>query len=181
MAEPLDEKYFKWLYRQVAPVRLNDPKQSYWKLFRILHTKEFIWLIPNDDNRMEDGRDLRYEFMTKKNVEADEDWLDLGCSFLEMLLALCHRLSFEAGGSTRDWFWQLMENLNLHAFNDNHFQLSQQEVYVHSVVDTVIWRSYRKTGRGGLFPLSSVRRHEDQREVELWYQLSSYLLEGRGV
>lgn len=177
MGEPLDEQYLKWLYRQVASVRLKDPNRTYWNLLRHLYTTEFVWLIPNDDNRVEDGRDLRHEFLTKKGiVDCDPNWLSLGCSFLEMLYGLARRSAFEAEGGSSEWFWHMLDNLTLGEFNDVHYHSKKQARYVSGVLDRVIWRRYEPNGVGGLFPLR--RPQDDQREVELWYQLSCYLLEG---
>lgn len=180
MGEPLDELYFKWLYRQVASDRLKDPTRTYWDLLRQLYTKEFVWLISNDDNRVEDGRDLRSEFLRDHALDdVDEDWLGLGCSFLEMLIGLSRRCSFEADGDPKHWFWLLVANLNLSAFSDELFRTKRQRKFVNDTMDSVIWRTYRSDGRGGIFPLN--RPKEDQRDVELWYQLSQYLLEGHTV
>lgn len=180
MGEPLDELYFKWLYRQVASDRLKDPTRTYWSLLRLLYSKEFVWFVPNDDNRVEDGRDLRYEFVKNAEIEEpDHDWLNLGCSFLEMLIALSKRCAFEDEGNYKQWFWHLIDNLNLGAFCDAHFRTKKQQYYVDEVMETVIWRNYRGDGRGGLFPLH--HPEQDQREIEIWYQLSCYLLEGHGV
>lgn len=173
MNEPLDEQYLKWLYSQVANVRLKNPATTYWSLMRLLYTTEFVWLIPNDDNRVEDGRNLRYEFLDHhRDVKADQEWLGLGCSFLEMLIALSRRLQFEAGGTIRDWFWHFVKTL-LQESDDLHFD----EPSAKQAVDGVIWRTYRPNGDGGLFPLKHYL--EDQRRVELWYQMSAYL-EQRG-
>lgn len=180
MDEPLDEKYFKWLYRQVASDRLKDPTRTYWELLRMLYSKEFVWLIANDDNRVEDGRDLRREFVVARKIEdPDPEWMNLGCSFLEMLIGLSRRCSFEADGPAKDWFWLLIGNINLAAFCDAYFRTRKQHNYVDEAMDAVIWRTYRPDGRGGLFPLRQPA--QDQRDVELWYQLSCYLLEGHGV
>lgn len=179
MIEPLDDGYLYWLYGQVASVKLKNPARSYWKLLRSLYTTEFVWLVPNDDNRLEDGRDLRYEFIQEEDIDgSDEDWLTIGCSLLEMLIGLSRRLVFESDGEAGvgEWFWHLLGNLNLANFSDAHFQTEQQQMYVDHVLETVVWRNYRSDGFGGLFPLREP--HKDQRKVELWYQLSQYLLEG---
>lgn len=176
MSEPLDELYFRWLYSQVCSVKLKNPSRTYWSLLKLLHTKEFVWIIPNDDNRLEDGRLLRYEFVQEQQLgEIEQDWLDLGCSMLEMLIALSRRLYFEDDLPADEWFWCMMENLGLHRFTD---RLGWSEQDVDDILDEVIWRTYDVDGRGGLFPLKHA--HEDQREVELWYQLSAYLLENGG-
>ena len=177
MNEQLDELYIQWLYSQVASVRLRNPSRTYWRILRQLYVKEFIWIIPNDDNRVEDGRDLRYEFIEELGLrDIDEAWLRQGCSFLEMLIGLSRRLSFEDDGEPRTWFWKLMENLNLEQYNDNAL-IPEQEV--DDILDTVIFRTYRRDGRGGLFPLRNARY--DQRDVEIWYQLSAYLLENTNI
>ncbi len=63
MTKPLDELYLEWLYEQIADSRVANPRHTFWKLAHYLYTKEFMWLIPNDDNRVEDGRYLRVEFI----------------------------------------------------------------------------------------------------------------------
>lgn len=174
MGEPLDELYLKWLYAQVASVRLRNPARTYWSLMRLLYKKEFFMIVPNDDNRVEDGRDLRYEFMDENGIENDTNWLELECSFLEMLIGLSRRLSFESEDESRDWFWKLLFNLGLDSCADFRPELSEREI--SKIVDDVIYRRYSPDGQGGLFPLRWPP--EDQRGIEIWYQMSHYLLEG---
>ena len=170
---PLDEAYLQWLYGQVGTVSLKPSSKTYWNLLRILFQKEFVWFVPNDDNRLEDGRELRHEFIEELGLyQVDKNWMDLGCSFLELLIGLSRRLAFEAGGKPRDWFWHLLNNLQLDFYTDN---ILIPEKKVNDCLDKVIWRTYRRDGHGGLFPLRHAR--EDQTQVEIWYQLSAYLLE----
>lgn len=173
MNKPLDELYFKWLYGQVCSSRTRNPSRSYRTLLEQLFRKEFVWLVANDDNRAEDGRDLRYEFLESRRLyNVDPNWFNLGCSMLEMMVGISRRLSFEGGGEPRDWFWHLVQNLSLDDYNDD---TPIHEKEVDDVLDRVIWRVYKRNGHGGLFPLRGATK--DQRSVELWYQLSAYLLE----
>lgn len=172
MDQPLDDAYLSWLYSQIGSVKLKNRARSYWRLARQLYTKEFVWFVPNDDNRVEDGRDLRFEFLEETGLTADDNWMDLGCSVLEMLVGLSRRLSFEAEGEARDWFWHLMDNLQLRECND---RLAWSDEHVDEILDRVIYRNYGPSGEGGLFPMESPA--EDQRNVELWYQMAAYLLE----
>lgn len=174
MNEPLDELYFKWLYSQVGNVKLKNPSRTYWSLLRILHRKEFVWIIPNDDNRLEDGRDLRDQFVDAEGLyNVDPIWLSLGCSMLEMLIALAKVLSFEDDRrDAGDWFWELLRNLNLLVCTDNY---ELDHAAINQTLDNVIWRIYRRDGDGGLFPLRRPRK--DQRDEELWYQMNAYILE----
>ena len=173
MSEPLDELYFKWLYSQISSVKLKNPSRTYWNLFRLLFTKEFVWIVPNDDNRIEDGKDLRYEFLAEKKMSnEDPDWFEMGCSMLELFIGLARRLAFETNGNQDEWFWELCANLGLREYNDQA-NIPQKEI--EEKLDRVIWRTYSRSGKGGLFPLD--RPERDQRDVELWYQLSAYILE----
>lgn len=172
MNKPLDELYLSWLYECVANPEITNPSRTFWNLMQHLYTKEYVWLIPNDDNRVEDGRFLRDEFIEDLVLDdIDPDWMDLGCSMLEMMIALSRRLSFQGGGEPRDWFWHLIDNLGLRIVDSQRFPKSK----VEEVLDRQIWRTYKSNGAGGLFPLQHPRH--DQRDVELWVQLNEYLLE----
>lgn len=174
-AKPLDELYLHWLYSLAADPDDTDKAQSYWKLFKQLYTTQFLWLIPNDDNRLEDGKALRIEFLDSQQIaltKRDDGWIDLGCSVLELMVGLARRLEFEAGGKSHYWFWVLMENVGLREFNDAR---RYPRRHIEEVLNGVIFRQYTRHGLGGFFPLQGPC--EDQRNVELWYQLSAYVLE----
>lgn len=171
MNEPLDELYLKWLYSQVGSVRTRQSAKTYWSLTRKLYQKEYVWFLPNDDNRAEDGKDLRYEFINNQGIEdVDVEWMNMTCSVFEMLIGLSRRLSFQTNGSARAWFWRLIENLQLDRYNDS---VGFPHIRINSILDQMIWRTYHQNGRGGIFPLR--RPNVDQRKVELWYQMHSYL------
>lgn len=173
MSAYLDELYFEWLYSQICSVKRKNPRRSYWKLFQVLYSKEFVWFVPNDDNRVEDGKDLRFAFLDVKELDCDDDnWLSMGCSMLEMFMGLAERLAFETDGDPVEWFWEMLENLDLRKYDDTT-HIPRDEV--EEILDRVIWRTYKRNGEGGLFPLRRAR--EDQRYVELWYQLSAYIIE----
>ena len=173
MKEPLDEQYLTWLYSRIGSTKVTNPTRTYWSLFKQLYQKEFVWLVPNDDNRVEDGRDLRYAFLEEAGLKhVDPNWMGLGCSVLEMLIALSERMAFEADGQARTWFWHLLDNIGLGGYTDAKQDCAED---IEDVVDRVIWRNYEPDGRGGLFPLENPA--SDQREVEIWYQLCAYLLE----
>lgn len=174
MTDPrLDGLYLEWLYDQVADSSTTDPSLTYWKLVRQLFGKEFIWLIPNDDNRLEDGKALRYEFVQDVDPDGvDRDWMTMGCSVLELLVGLSKRLAFEAGGEPHFWFWKMIENLGISRCSDDRRLLKTR---INQIFDRVMYREYHANGHGGLFPLK--RPSKDQTKVELWYQLCAYVLE----
>ena len=175
MTATLDDRYLEWLYGLVASVRNRNPDRSYWALIRQLYVKEFVWLVANDDNRVEDGRELRLEFLRDQDYnQVDQAWLDLGCSTLEMLIALARRAAFEAGKSPGHWFWEMLDNVGLRDYTDSNLT-RYSEGEIDEIVNRIIFRTYAVDGSGGLFPLKEPA--PDQRKVELWYQLNAYLLE----
>lgn len=172
----LDDRYLGWLYSRVGAARNRNPARSHWNLLNQLYRKPYSWTILNDSNRARDGVDLREEFLQEFEIDRDELWLELDCSFLEMLMALSERASFLDDGSALGWFWKLMENIELDKYTDEVYNDHIAEE-VEQALDRVIQRTYSRDGTGGLFPLRYAKT--DQRRVELWYQLNAYLLEGR--
>lgn len=170
MGEPLEVLYFDWLY---AKVMLSEPPaESYSRLIRKLYDTEFVWLLSGDDNRAEDGIDLRIDFLNAAQLSGvDESSFPNGCSVLEMMLALAVRAEFQTDIHTSRWFWEFVSNLGLSDHYDDNFNQEQVEFILHNFV----WRTYAYSGRGGMFPLNGAQI--DQRKVEIWYQFSAYLLE----
>lgn len=161
----IDPNYLGWLQGQVA----TPTGRSYLQLFRELANKEFVWLIPNDDNRLMDGLELRQEYYSEYDLAAAEE----GASVLEVLIGLSRRLAFIAEGEAENWAWQLMVNLEIDRCFD---PISSRKLRdLDDKLDALIWRTYHSDGQGGFFPLAWPE--EDQRKVELWYQLNAYVEE----
>ena len=73
------------------------------------------------------------------------------------------------------WFWEIMANLKL----DEYRRVSHSDAReIEEILYNFIWRLYESDGLGGMFPIREPQR--DQREVEIWYQFSEYLIE-RGL
>lgn len=174
--DEIDHRYLTWLYGQVGSVIEKNPSKTYWKVLTQLYTTKFVWFIPNDDNRAQDGKDLRLEFLQYEGIQSVPTmWMELECSMLELMVALARKASFLDGMGPRAWFWLFMENLDLEKHNDNTLV---PEKLITAILNNVIWRTYRQNGQGGLFPMR--RPNKDQTKEELWYQLNTYLLEQQG-
>lgn len=174
MAAPLDDRYLEWLYSHYEAVRFRGPSRSYWHLSRVLYSREFVWFIANDDNRIADGLDLRVEFMNVTGSEPDEDWSGLGCSTLEVLVALAKRGEFETSESTEVWMHRFFEHLGFAGLTDDVWS-TWVENQVQDALDRLIFRTYDPTGHGGLFPLRNP--HQNQTRIELWSQMAAYIYE----
>ena len=172
--KPLDERYFEWLYKKAVPQGERDFRNNGWDLLKLMYCIEFVWIIDRDDNRAEDGKTLRLDFVRERRYDQpDESWMDLPCSFLEMMIALAQRGSFFDDRDVDVWFWELVGNLGLH--NYTRFHAREFEEVARDRIETVIWRKYARSGLGGLFPLSFPDR--DQTKIELWAQLTAYIQE----
>lgn len=174
-----DDLYLEWLYSQIAPLKTKSRRESHWELARQLYMTRFYWSVRHDKNRAEDGQTLRDEYLRQTgDPEPHDNWMEMDCSVLEMLVALSDRVAFESYGTIGDWFFKLMENVGLDRYVDYRYNAHvrhEVDMTIHRVLD----REYAEDGTGGFFPLRLAER--DQRKIELWYQKEAYLLEGLRV
>jgi hypothetical protein len=164
----LNRKYFDWLKKQITIA--NDG--GYDDLLHCLHSREFVWVVPNDDNRVADAMDLRKQFYSIREA-LPEQMPDDGATVLEAIVALSRRLEFNAGGNAHEWAWTLIQNLGLSELTDPINK--DGEEFIVNVLDALIWRTYEHNGTGGFFPLQ--HSEEDQTQVEIWYQMSAFIRE----
>jgi hypothetical protein len=129
----------------------------------------------SDEDRYRDGIGLRYIYAQASGDYVILDW-DVGCTVLEMLVALAQRLDSDIMGQpdideTYYWFWLFIDNLHLRKFTDDRFD----EYQVRYIIED--WLNNRITfnGDGGLFPLKCPVRN--QSSLPVWQQMSDYLKE----
>lgn len=167
-------QYHFWLTGLVC----DEQHQRYYQtLLDTLDDTEFTWFIPNDSNRAVDGINLRSRFADEHNMDYANirNILAGPCSLLEMMVGLACRCedgimgNIEYGDRTPQWFWVMIDNLKLYQMDDERYN----EDYVHDVIDSLLNRTYKRNGIGGLFYVPDCRR--DLRKVEIWYQMCWYL------
>jgi hypothetical protein len=175
MTKITDHAYFTWLISQIQIYG----NRTYNEMLERLHSIEFVWFVPNDDNRLHDALNLRSEYFDGTQGREIDDIMKLpimtnrGATFLEVLVALSRRVAFLAGGEAEHWAWHLMENLGLTKLSD---PLTVRKIQaVNDICETVIWRTYERTGDGGFFPLNVPL--EDQTKIEIWQQMDRYVAE----
>ncbi len=173
----LNNLYFEWMYQLVDGEGYSEGL-SYRKLFKHLHETEFIFSVPMDANRADDGTDLRYRFAYEKSydnriIAAYLD--DRPCSVLEMMAALSLRCEEhimddpDIGDRTGQWFWGMIRNLGLDSMDDSRFDA----VYTDDIISRFLEREYSPDGGGGLFTVKNCMY--DLREIEIWYQMCWYM------
>ena len=176
MPSEISQAYFEWLIKQIR----NRSMKSYLGLFEILHNKEFVWTVAGDQHRVRDAMDLRVDFLnyrtdiSRKDVAAFKDEMINSATMLELIISLSRRVSFNSFKGTPDeWAWKLLSNIGL---NLKYDPLTDRAIRkIDEILDTVIWRTYDRHGVGGFFPVEN--HPDDQRQVELWYQMNYYLIE----
>ena len=166
--------YFEWLCGLIDAKRFAK-SVSYRKLLMRLHDIEFTYFVPYDDNRADDGIQLRRRFALTCNDMTLASYIPGPCSVLEMMVALAVRCEETImddalmGNRTGQWFWGMVHNLGLSSMIDSKFD---KEV-VDSTIARFLNREYEPNGKGGLFTVKHYER--DMRTVEIWCQLSWYL------
>ena len=170
----INDEYFYWLCEVVDSKRFSK-HVSYRKLLMHLHSIEFTWFIPYDDNRADDGIMLRRKYALAHHDEEPSDYISGPCSVLEMMAALAIRCEESImddtlfGNRTGQWFWGMIHNLGLSPMNDSNFDAK----FVDDVIARFLNREYEPDGKGGLFTIKNC--DHDLRTVEIWRQLSWYL------
>lgn len=172
MYDEVQWMYFDWLLDLVD-------EMNHKQLLIYLHTLDYRWGIKNDINRAMDGVALRDRF----NWEGQYKAYQLGeepCSVLEFIIGVASRMDGSVAGMgdgeiTDIWFWNLMENLGLDKFDDVTLISEGCCGAIDDIINRLLDRTYESNGYGGLFPLNST--DEDQRGVEVWYQMSEYIIE----
>lgn len=148
---------------------------SYLNLASILYKTPFDVVVDKDRNRIDDAIHLRYDFVAERGTdEYDLDIHSKPATVLEVLVAFSDRIIDCAPDSNpKSWIFTILKNLDI-AISDNSWD-QDSALYVEHNLHVWIDRKYRGNGVGGPFPLRNPRG--DQRYVELWYQMQSYLIE----
>ena len=165
MSAKTDELYFEWLRDQSTP---PDTIASYDKVLQVLYRTRYIPLETLDENRAEDGRELREEWYDDFQDYTDdigEDWFEEDCSILEMFVALSRRCEFQTSHiSAQHWVSIFLMNLDIQ-ISDFEFEINKD-----IIIDTI---NDFSNGIQTIFP-TNVR---DGIKKQLWYQLMDYIEE----
>lgn len=181
--------YFEYLC-DLVDIHPGSYKEDYSLLAYQLYSKEYYYLLPLDENRASDGKNLRIIFKDKCASEerVSDDLIvryeantcpsqDEPARVLEVLIALAQRCDRDIlydnnlGDRTSDWFWMFLNNIGLDIFKNG----KMDEPAVDYILNTWLDRDIGYNGENGLFPLSDAETN--QKEVDLWYQMMTFLTE----
>lgn len=166
--------YFRWLMDRI------DGPRNHLTLLSYLYSYPFEAVLQMDENRISDGLCLRtlYTEETGSYIEYEKQ---NEVYILEILIGLAVRLESDVmhdddiGDRTGYWFWIFLDNLGLSEFDDRCFEYESGDIYgkIDRILDKFIQREYERDGSGGIFPLKNPKN--DQRKVEIWYQMHAWL------
>lgn len=176
--EQVEHEYFLFLCRLIGVGITNN----YALLLTKLHHTTFVYFVPNDDNRAEDGVNLRQVFSEEFELDFAE-WAHIyrnPCTVLEMMIGLSIKMGellSDDDGVERvgKWFWEMIDNLGFSNFTDDEYHFIGGHFAVASTLELFLNRRIAPNGNGGLFPLRNPK--QDQRVIEIWYQMNQYISE----
>jgi hypothetical protein len=178
--ERIAREYFDWLYDQVVSSKGHRGPFGYTKLCELMYRIPFKALVPHDDNRLSDGAGLLDDFLRLNDGRvAQFDAMELllrKTTIFEVLVALAIRAEYMVDRPRKVWFLIFLRNLGLSRYTDDVIRTADKR-RINLVLNRFNDRTYWWNGRGGLFPLKDGRT--DQREIELWYQMSEYINENK--
>lgn len=167
------DDYLEWLIWRCG----LEKEQRFNRLFEILHNINFVFYMGRDENREIDGFDLREKYeIPDVYLDFEEDFINRECSVMEMLVALSIRVDSDIIGdpgeeNPSEFFIKMLENLGLDRFEGERFK----RVDVCYIVDRWLRRGFDHNGYGSPFPVKM--DHRDQRKLEIWDQVNSYINE----
>lgn len=178
--EELWEDYLQYLIWVGHLEKFRD----FENLFELLHNIEFTWSIERDENRAGDGMELRDNYNIPIEISHNEnllieEFMNRSCSVLEMLIGLAIRVDDEFLGDPaephpEEFFWEMIKNLELDNYPNRRFDYYKIKNKIQKWLD----RDFTRKGSGGLFPVYNDDR--DQRDLEIWDQMNSYINEKYG-
>lgn len=168
------DEYFIWL---CSKIRLYEEHVDYTLLIGELYQIPYT-VMPGytvDEIRVRKTEELYTEFVIATGIVSSFNRPFV--SVLEVLISLAEGIEesvmrdSEFGDRTPCWFWDMVSNLGLLAYDDFHFDLYS----VREIIRIFVERRYSRNGRGSI--AYTTRHTKDFRKLDIWQQLSIYFSE----
>lgn len=153
----------------------NGIARRYIELWELLYGVPFRVVLERDRNRIGDVYEMRKHIGYLSSCNEP----DMAVTVLEVLVAFARRIDMEYIGSPGDphperIILEMVQNLGI----DRYVKQGYNRSFVMEKLDRWMDRTYNICGIGGLFPVK--RDQRDQRKLELWDQMMSYIHENYG-
>ena len=156
------ERYFDWLMAIVGgPGEYKD-------VIDVLWSTEYWSDIPNDENRANDGLELRYFYEEETGFECEKNG---ACTVLEMMIALANRMENaffydpKVGNRTNLWFWEMFYNAGFANFGKNG---QKKWPFAHFLQKFLARKS-------GTFFFEIDKKPENWAKIEVWKQVCAHV------
>ena len=176
----LNDRYFRWL---LGIIGFKEPMSCrYISLLSYLYLTPFRLSNPvvgNDDNRLNDGFDLRVDYSDNFKRDNQPAIFDEPVSVLEVLVAFARRIDddimYDGNLHARRWFFIMIDNLGLTECTDDSIDDYWSVDEVAQILDIWMSRDYGPDGKGSIFPLRTTTFN--QKNLEMWYQMQEWFRE----
>jgi len=187
------DSYFHWLQERSG---VTGPLSS------MLADTEFVSLYGLDDilkeRAKEDVREMYAESVLKgdeyndKNIETVCKSIRGNCCLFEVIFCLADAvndmfdiLEEDVDGGTKRFFGIMMDNAGFSTYDEEDWDMHEEEVkaYWEKCIDRILKRTYEEDGYGGLFPVKTEIKLEDnlvvpmpvEESVSLWQQMNDWV------
>ena len=165
-------EYIHWVLKDKLGLTEKECRENRC-LVSALAEIEFIPRHPMDENRADDGLELRsdFEYETGNFIDKSSGLMP-SCTFFEMVAALAIRCesqmmrNLSIGDRTSKWFFEFLDNLDILGCDDRNVE------YIVDMCEAFM------NGKKDMFPLK--KRGIKQANEEIWKQLTAYLNENYG-
>lgn len=179
------DSYLDWLESFIIDDKFIEMsgRSTYKKLLMTLWDIPFKGLIGNDNDRGREGLELRDRYqddiLVRKSGKGDFNTPDVRgifgeCRVLEMLVVLAMHMytcmdHMHIYNSVSRWFWELIDNTNLHLFEDSMFDRLGGSKTVNRIVTDIL------EGRDNRYKIRGWFDDPEWDSIEIWYQMHRYL------
>ena len=89
----------------------------------------------------------------------------------------------DAQGNATNYFCKDVNNLDLIKFDNIEAAKDAMYLEIDHILTNWIERRYSPDGHGGVLPLNNWQKGSsiEQTEIEIWYQMSAYIIENYGI
>lgn len=154
---------------------------GYFRLCKQLLEIPFIPIIPMDENRSSECRELRTDFFNSYNYGGsyEVDSLPDSGTMLELLIVLAEKMQYnlklsEYDKPVKDFFLEMVGNAGIQ-FNNYEFGEDLEKRTISTNMERINIRQFQWDGYYSFFPLREP--HSDQRYEELIVQMNNYIEE----
>lgn len=176
----INDKYFNQLVKIISSYKDPDYISNHIDVLKLMYDTTFSVVIDNDENRIKDAINFRHGVLNALGINTNKYFEDGSASLLEVMISLADRMSFiisDPNNPNRlgECFWDIFSNIGMHMYTNEFIQDQNEKAmaFYRDDVKCLMDRNYEYNGTGGFFPL--IYANQDQRRVEIWYQMQAYL------